>query len=67
MGNKHFKAMVTTFADCDLIDDATEVYGGGDDWPDVEDACEASPSGQHAFDCSLGADPEICIHCKKRA
>lgn len=63
---KHFKAYATTFADCDEIDDADEVYGAGDDWPDVEDPCEESPSGQHAFNCSPEADPEICIHCGRR-
>jgi hypothetical protein len=62
--SKHFKAYTLPFSDPDLIDDCTQVYGDG--WPDVDDACDKSPSGHHEFDCSLGSDPEICIHCKAR-
>lgn len=61
---KHFKTISTTFADPDLIDDADQVYGDG--WPDIDDPCDKSPNGQHGFDCSPGADPEICVHCGRR-
>ncbi len=70
MTNKHPKSqLVTTFANPglfesdDAITDASETYL---DWPDIDDPCEKSPTAQHAFDCSPGADPEICVHCGRR-
>ncbi len=63
--SKHFKAYTTTFADCDEIDDCTQVYGVSD-WPEIDDDCEKSPQGYHVFDCSPGSDPEVCVRCGRR-
>lgn len=64
--SKHFKSYCLQFDDPRIIeiDDATEVYGDGDGWPDVDDPCDLSPSGHHEFNCVI--DPEICLHCKRR-
>lgn len=66
MANKHFKRATLSFADPGEIDidDADQVYGDG--WPDIDDPCDDSPNGHHEFNCGMGADPEICIHCGRR-
>lgn len=59
---KHFKTYSLPFSDPDLIDECDEVYMDG--WPDIEDPCDDSPNGQHAYNALL--DPETCIHCGKK-
>jgi len=57
--------------DPDLIDRPDSlIYADNENtepaFPLIVEECSISPSGQHAYDCSPGADPEVCIHCKRK-
>lgn len=57
---KHFRALQTTFSDPESIDDCSEVYG--DDFPEVTEPCEKSPTRQCVYS---GLDNWTrCIHCR---
>lgn len=42
------------------IEDCTEVYG---EWPDVQEPCDFSPSGQCEY---ASSDYDTCIHCGRK-